>query len=819
MPTRYTYCSLTSPRPQIRCFTEASGVDEQIKSSATALDNGASPIIHIDILRATTQDEVNQFTQKLLAVHENGGLTCFSDNVETPGQPAVLRQDSTVQLLDGDVQVQLAAVISVKQARRTLLKNRDDILALLDAGPSGSLNSLLVLLSRTTAEEAAGGDGLLTLSIYNFILLEDSASHSTKTRVPKLLSVPLPSPKPQLRSSMFSLDASSGVLHQLWEDNWSTYNLAFSSPRLTHELHLEHPVFSCLQITPDLLGYCSRGNLSIVDSTYHSLQCSFDFPKSKAQAGEPETSIQPAAEERLRLLSYFAPLGSVLILRGRKLVVIQLSIADELPQTSRKRKRNNALATSIGRGSSLHRKPCINAQSAGQVKTLGNFLKSTSVSSQHEKTELDPTSSKFDPGQFERAVASAGRMHKGQRMGATIQKNSNLLGEDSALSQLLSRCIGVDRSSDKSHISTNNNVVGLKFHHLTRRLCEVFIETGVLTTYHIEMFLKHHNNLAFTESLAPGAFIQAIVDWDPSLDLIYMMLNSSLPLKLSELVRVLAIIIRTIENTEVTQRTMLLTNGELNVSDDTLKAERGVSTNVDSLNGRPWSHSHDDSNPHTSHLLQSTLRRLYATSSSILAKALKAEMSTYELRLLVDTLRMEIARSGWLSPYEESLHVDSEVKDHNQILYIAHLFGSVIDSIGTGGWIVSSSLREDLSETADTIAYMRAEISAALEGIEEATYLRGMLGEILLCGKNLLRSIPKARQQDQAHLTLLPIKPVTVPFDEENESFLPLGLKPALPVSTTRVGAGGELIRRSKRDIGRLKSKAVGKYSFERISV
>jgi len=53
----------------------------------------------------------------------------------------------------------------------------------------------------------------------------------------------------------------------------------------------------------------------------------------------------------------------------------------------------------------------------------------------------------------------------------------------------------------------------------------------------------------------------------------------------------------------------------------------------------------------------------------------------------------------------------------------------------------------------------------------------------------------------------------------EGDSVLPLGLRPGLTISTHKVGAGGEIIRRSRRDVGRLKSRMVPKYSFERIFV
>lgn len=63
------------------------------------------------------------------------------------------------------------------------------------------------------------------------------------------------------------------------------------------------------------------------------------------------------------------------------------------------------------------------------------------------------------------------------------------------------------------------------------------------------------------------------------------------------------------------------------------------------------------------------------------------------------------------------------------------------------------------------------------------------------------------------------MKPMSITFNEKDSSLLPLGLKTAPVISTTKVGAGGELIKRSARDIGRLKSKMVGRYSFDRIVI
>ena len=122
-----------------------------------------------------------------------------------------------------------------------------------------------------------------------------------------------------------------------------------------------------------------------------------------------------------------------------------------------------------------------------------------------------------------------------------------------------------------------------------------------------------------------------------------------------------------------------------------------------------------------------------------------------------------------------------------------------------------------MTDTFETIAYLKAEISAALEGIEEATYLRGMLGEMLLCSKSLKHSDRSASRQHTSLKVSERTRSGIIASAEEEDRTLPLGLKFPQGTSEYKVGAGGELIKRSLRDIGRLKSRMLPKYSFERI--
>jgi hypothetical protein len=123
-----------------------------------------------------------------------------------------------------------------------------------------------------------------------------------------------------------------------------------------------------------------------------------------------------------------------------------------------------------------------------------------------------------------------------------------------------------------------------------------------------------------------------------------------------------------------------------------------------------------------------------------------------------------------------------------------------------GGWVLGTLALDDPEERQDMIAYMKAEVSAVLEGLQEATYLGGLLGEMLLYRKSAMgpqATLPTAID------TKTCLKPISMPL-AASDTMLPLSLKAPKNISMTKVVCGGEIQKRSKRDIGRLKSKMVG---------
>ena len=826
---------MTSPKPQLVCFSERSGakssLGEAIKTTSVSLRGTSNPVVHLDTFQVPEERDDDTPENKVLAVYEDGMVVCYSKELAVQEWSTSINKGSP----NGDVVVSTcigyAAVLSVEQARKAILKGREDIFATLstDSGHVGA--DIMVVVIRSKTVEGAVEHGNLMLKVFAIKTVKaGTKTHSEFARhdLQELVSQVIPEPfQLQSKHSKFTFNASYGRLYQHSEEAMIAYDLTGSIPRLEHNQDLPEAMSSCLQLSPNLLAYATPHSVSIVDLPYYSLQAERNLAKvgelSRISQTPEKQKNQPMKGGSLSLLSYYAPLDVVVALEGRKILAFQLSTTTLQTGGSRKRKRDGLLVNALGRGSSLVKgTPSDRAISHGKIKQLGRHLPShaTNRDWSAQKAEIDRYASQSEAADFDRVAASALGLELKRGHNENLQSASSASVDLRKVYYLLSRMFSVDKPEKTTRQEASSNALRkIVMRFLPRRICNWLIEGGLLTTCHIERSLKHYGALPFPAKLSKSALICALAELDVSLELISSVLTSTTPLNARELVQVLAIVVKGTERLEVTESGRLLTNGEVasssGVSDDKMQLTNGeVSKDLSSL-------SADFANEESHHrILSLTLRRLYACSSSSVARALKEELFTAQLRLLIDALRMEIARNGWLSPYDDSLEANEPSSPNsNQLCHIAHLLNCAIDSIGTGGWILGTSITSDASETADTLSYMRAEVSAALEGIEEATYLKGILGEMLICGKNALHSSTTPSRPDQNQLTNLPVKPTTIALNDAESSLLPLGLKPAPIISMAKVGAGGELIKRSARDIGRLKSKMVGKYSFDRIII
>lgn len=771
-------------------------------------------MLHLDTFEAASEN-------KLLALHEDGTVTIYSSGLEIEEWRSSINAGASN--LGAVPAIQAAATISFQQARKTILRSREDILATLGLDKDAADRSLLLAITRPPTKDVNCSVGTLELRIFHIRTADADKSDlalGTRQKLQPLATLAMPEPSLfNSKNTQITMHTSSGTVYQDTEGALAVYDLTGSVPRLVHTL-VRNDALSYLRLSPELVASSKGTSLSIMDLRYGSLQAEATLAldhEAKVTQKSRKSTDKSTTTKTLRLLSYFAPLDVIVALDGRKLLAIQLSTTQKLGE-SRKRKREVLLVDTIGRGSSIMTwTPPTSGKSASKIEFLGTYLPHVDNHDwKGQKAAMDRCIARNDEQELERLMAAALGM-KAVEVDRQISNSEGLNHFDQhAVSYVLKAMFSIDQIPHDAD-SAGDHPRSLTIRFFPRKIGNWLIDKGLLTLSQVELSLKQNGALPVTSKLAAGSLIRALAKLDSSLEILLSLLASPVPLSSQELVHLLVVVIQS-PNAEATKMQRLLTNGD--GEDDSVHNEKLQLVNGETTNYSPSpSPTLSDSNP-IRRLLSFAMKRLYTCPSSSVARALRRELSTPHLRILVDTLRMEIARSGWLSPYEDSLEtLDLDLQDNSQMCFIAHLLNCVIDSLGTGGWILGNSMSDDLTETADTIAYMKAEISAALEGIEEATYLKGMLGEMLLCGKDSLKSSVKQSRSSESRLPALPAKPLTIALDEEDSQLLPLGLKSAPIVSRTKIGAGGELIKRSRRDIGRLKSKMVGKYSFDRIMI
>jgi hypothetical protein len=225
---------------------------------------------------------------------------------------------------------------------------------------------------------------------------------------------------------------------------------------------------------------------------------------------------------------------------------------------------------------------------------------------------------------------------------------------------------------------------------------------------------------------------------------------------------------------------------------------------------------------------------------------------------MVHHLRLSLATGGYTSRFTENpptpITLD-QITPSLSLNTIVDLITASVDAVGPSGWISALPAVNDLDDDSDSamasasremelIADMKSEVSAALAGVEEATYLKGILREYLrfadqvadasATSTDAVVKIDDSAVRAPSHLVrhekLNGADLMVFNRPEEGEEgfdgdasgkILPLSLKPpSSDVSRTKVlNSTGEIKARTSREVGYLRRKAAGKYSFERLVI
>ncbi|CAK7266335.1 hypothetical protein SEPCBS57363_002041 [Sporothrix epigloea] len=249
-------------------------------------------------------------------------------------------------------------------------------------------------------------------------------------------------------------------------------------------------------------------------------------------------------------------------------------------------------------------------------------------------------------------------------------------------------------------------------------------------------------------------------------------------------------------------------------------------------------------------------------------QGLRRIFRTDEIRSLIEVLRKQMVDQGWATRYVDlegtsgkganAATTATEGADAAPLNYsirlIADLLCRCVDAVRPGEWLINDEdvaatvatataangdslgpvnglAPEPVASGGDFFALLKWQVSAALEGVQEALYLRGLVGETVRYGMGIEKmaaraaNVAKKEARANSNATDSVVRPQVISGSSSTATVngLPLGLRaPAglarhADVTPTRLSSGNEVVRRSKREIGHLTSKKVGPYTLERI--
>ena len=825
---RLTYCSLADPKPRLQCFTEISGKGHashgKISTASYELVGSTSPVVFLNTMKML-KAENRDANMILVAVHENGAIRCLTENLseELWSSASGFRPDASGI---PNTRVLCAAVLDVDEARRGILKNREDIVAKLQgvkdlSGIDNSASDLLVILAQPTILNSGTARNTVEMEIYstraslsNPKMFLNEQQHTTLEQLASLSITD--SDLLYSNESSYFIHTSSGTLYNSKGRSLRVYDFTYSVPLLTQQLQLKNRIHSSLRLSSSSVACVTSADIYIMDSQYQAVLSTTSLEPSPEDS---PLSKRTRRKDKTRLLSYFASLDIIVALQGRNLISYQFSNSNSIYAGGHKRARNSKLIDALDRGIRNNSIKSAVPTKAGSVSdSFGMSLHEDTVDQNWEdlKTQLDVLVADGNVEDFDALVATDIVSQQNGSKNETINGRPNEASPQkqryprSKLVYLISKIFNVEHNMKTSdHTSSIHSSLTIAF--LPKKLFRWLIANDCFSRQYIESILKQSEKLKLSAYLQPAAIVFALVGFDETLGELLRLLESPSFLTARELVYAMRIGLETLRGQDDLSDQKLLTNGEVNGAAES-EVEMSLVKGHLEHDSDPTLRSAKQSNAHE--VIRYSLVRFHKFHETDIRDALRTELPHPTLLSFVDFLRMDLAQGGWLSHYvddEESRIVPD--KASCTINIATKLFNCAIDCLGTGSWI-SGAMNTANANNMDTIAYMKAEVSAALECIEEAAYLKSMLNEVLLYSKTV-KIRPPVHRNDDSGL----IRPITVAVQTSEDKVLPLGLKANQAPSLTKIGAGGEIQERSMRDIGRLKSREVGAYSFERIMI
>ncbi|KAF7547678.1 hypothetical protein G7Z17_g7561 [Cylindrodendrum hubeiense] len=810
--SRYTYIATRDSAGQkITLFKDVVHRDGKTTSTTTSSQIlKTSPIQYITCSSSPSEAST---VGDIVTVCKNGEFVSLSGetlSVQWTSSAKSTVQDSVANVID-EFEVDYVTSGTTTEFSEGIFKQRPEVFSALPKTPS-SEPELLILVSRCVSQGQESRHA---------VVLAAASGTSSTTEIQKLSPleiVPIPAPSgDKANAPTYQVDIQAGLLLQLQQGSLSVYDLSTSVPKLKSVVQMDNAVSFSRLSRPFVLG-CSLDSIGLYNHQYRSIHANapLDLSELPAECQKPKSC---------QLISYLRSQDLVVALIDNVLVSIQV----EPPKSHGKRRKQGLLIDSIGRGTAVEvpakKTKSESAASEFSRQVPGTMTEEYLAKVRSELESADGFLRAGDLAQWESLLRKRFRMAvRGAAEGTDAKAEADsqdllewewLPGQSSYaavdrrwVSYAISRVFSISMTEGEEPrpmlqlIMPDSNVTSY------------LVVAGHLTLSNLKSaFRDEFDAEALDSKNLANDLLSCVIDSDPSMTLLlnYLQATQLGELELLLAIRALMLNLDLISDHKKSGNVKLLKNesheGAENYEMDLDDLERDIAITEFYLG--------DDSSSR-SRSLTLAFSKLWRLPAVTTVKALRATLKTEEILSLIYTLRVELVRGAWTSLYIDPTSFDSEGNDpppDGVITLISDLLGRCLDAVGAGGWLFNDSISStDKAEAGDFLTALKLEVTAALEGLEEAVYLNGIVGEAVQFGL-------AAQKGGAARQTWNTNKPITMQLDTRESQLLPLGLKTKQLPTKSKVVSGGEVVERSLRERGHLISQKVEAYSLEKLAI
>ncbi|ELR03126.1 hypothetical protein VC83_05677 [Pseudogymnoascus destructans] len=844
---RRTYASTTENTPRVTVFRETTTAEGHADSSSAIhiVEGSTKPVVFLGV----APEQIGSSSDNLLLVKSDGEIQCLDGEdlkFKWTSPSAAVSKNSAAPNFGH--KIELVNLTDAHTASKGLLKGQPDAFSIFseDVDASAFNPTLLVLISSPI--DATGSDNR-TLHVLALPRAGDSGSTNQVHSVQTLLSVAIPwlhsQPLSDFGKLQYDIHVPSGFLYELGTRSLLIYDLVDGTIKIKSQLNIDN-VASFLRLCSTSVMTATNETVDIYNPIYHSIQASTNLDSIQGETASRKRKLDDAddsSSKQCELVAYSTKHNLVHAILGSQLVAFSIEARKDIPS---RRRELGLLIDSVGCGrrqatdgssGKLHRVP---------LSSLSSYIPGSNPAvdstMQEQFSKLDRCVAEQDIDGFEEIMAQELKMYRrkiapfvnGLAVTKGIKPSDGTAVPEWIWPSARSGYLEVDPRLVQYALSrvfswsSQNGEQKLLVVFYPHNVVNWLLETGNLNKVNIETALKDEARSTEPYVVPAGQLVSSLVDTDPEMKVLLSLISNNY-LDAPELVHAIRVLMQSLEILDggtKADKPLLLTESETPASNGDMETENEIEEADAAL--RLAEYQLGDGASIRGQALSLALAKLHSCPSAAVVHALQSNLTSSEIVSLIYLLRFELARGAWTSKYldvVDSIDEDTGSQD-STIVLISSLVNSCIDAIGSGGWLSGDAILAggDRFQSEELISSLKLEVSAALEGIEEATYLKGLTSEMVRYGEAVQKALPVSAKKQKVDSSqkggnVRKNQPITVAQVGKDATILPFGLKADQLISLIKIGAGGELQRRTARDIGRLKSKKVGKYSQERIVI